>query len=276
MQQNSFPYETLAPRSFSLAGRTALVTGAAGHLGRAISKGLAQAGASVTLVGRNAAKLESVVEDLRSQGHQAKYTAIDLSDTAAVTDFADTYVETEGSLDILVNNAYSGPTNTLAASTPEQYRDSYNIAVVAAAELVRALTPAFRQAVTDHGDASVINIASMYGHISPDPAIYGDSGQNSPPYYSASKGALIQYSRYAAVHLAKDRIRVNSISPGPFPPLSFREDKPDFYGELVQKVPMNRIGVADDMIGPVVFLASSNAQYVTGINLCVDGGWTSW
>jgi NAD(P)-dependent dehydrogenase (short-subunit alcohol dehydrogenase family) len=126
------------------------------------------------------------------------------------------------------------------------------------------------------GDASVVNIASMYGHVSPDPAIYGDSGQNSPPYYSAAKAALIHYTRYAAVHLAPDRVRVNAISPGPFPPMRFRDEKPDFYAQLVKKVPMGRIGMAEDMVGPLVFLASPHAQYVTGTNLCVDGGWTAW
>lgn len=274
--ENDFPYDSLPARSFSLEGRTALVTGGAGHLGSAVSKGLAAAGAHVCLLGRNEAKLSELAEIISDNGGSARYETVDLADIDELNQFAVTYAERHGALDILVNNAYSGPTNTLEASTPEQYAASFHMAVTVAAELVRGLLPALRHAVQQRGDASVVNIASMYGHVSPDPAIYGDSGQNSPPYYSAAKGGLIQYTRYAAVHLAPERIRVNSISPGPFPPMRFREEKPDFYTQLVRKVPMRRIGTAEDLIGPVVFLGSPHSQYVTGVNLPVDGGWTSW
>lgn len=274
--ESDFPYESLPERSFSLNGRTALITGAAGHLGSAISLGLAGAGAHIHLIGRNEAKLAALADKIAEAGGSAGHEVVDLTNIDKLNRFTAAYTEKHHALDILVNNAYAGPTNTLSASTAAQYGESFHIAVTVAAELVRGLLPAFRKAVATRGDASVINIASMYGHVSPDPAIYGDSGQNSPPYYSAAKGGLIQYSRYAAVHLAPERIRVNAISPGPFPPLRFREEKPEFYRQLVGKVPMGRIGTAEDLIGPVVFLASPNAQYVTGINLCVDGGWTSW
>lgn len=272
----NFEYETLAPHGFSLAGRTALITGGAGHLGTALSEGLAAAGARVQLVGRNRDKLSTVVEAIRARGQDAQYSVLDLTDMEAVQAFTADYVAQNQPLDILVNNAYAGPTGTLEAASPQDYNNAYHIAVTVSAELVRGLLPAFRTAVKTQGDASVINIASMYGHVSPDPAIYGDSGQNSPPYYGAAKGALIQYTRYAAVHLAPERIRVNTISPGPFPPLRFRDEKPDFYQSLVSKVPLQRIGTPADMIGPLVFLASPSAQYVTGTNLCVDGGWTAW
>ena len=116
----------------------------------------------------------------------------------------------------------------------------------------------------------------MYGHISPDPRIYGDSGYNSPPYYSTSKGALLQYTRYAACHLGSMGIRVNSISPGPFPPIRVRKGLPEFFEQLERKVPLGRVGRAVDIVGPVVFLASSCSLYVTGTNIEVDGGWTKW
>ncbi len=276
MTQADFPYDKMPASTFSLQGRRALVTGGAGHLGTAISKGLAGAGAHVLLVGRNMDKLQAVVDQITDAGGTASCQALDLMDDDALAAFTAQMCADGHPLDILVNNAYGGPTNTLAASTADQWRKSYDIAVVASAELVRGLVPAMRLAVETNGDASVINIASMYGHVSPDPTIYGTSGQNSPPFYGAAKGALLQYNRYAAVHLAGDRIRVNAISPGPVPPLNFREQKPDFYKELVSKVPLRRIGVADDMIGPIVFLASPASQFVTGTNLCVDGGWTAW
>ncbi|MCL6705563.1 SDR family oxidoreductase [Pseudomonas sp. R2.Fl] len=262
--------------TFELSGRRAIVTGGAGHLGRAISRGLAAAGAAVHLVGRNVEKLKAVATELGNEGYEISFEAVNLSDAAAIEQFADRFIASNGALDILVNNAYSGVTNSLENSTADQFRDSYNIGMVAAAELIRTLLPALRAAVSLRKDASVINIASMYGHVSPDPRIYGDSGQNSPPFYGALKGALIQYTRYAACHLAKDGIRVNAISPGPFPPASFRETKPEFYKQLVSKVPLSRLGAAEDLVGPVVFLASPSARFVTGVNLPVDGGWTAW
>ena len=276
MSLPDFPYDGLAPQTLSLAGRRALVTGGAGHLGSALALGLARAGAHVHLVGRNADRLAARVAEIEAEGLSAEATPLDLTDIAALQGFTAGQAAAGTALDILVNNAYAGPTGTLQASTPEQFAASYHIAVVVAAELVRGLQPCLEAAVAARGDASVVNIASMYGHVSPDPAIYGSSGQNSPPHYGAAKGGLLQYTRYAAVHLAPHRIRVNAISPGPFPPLRFREEKPDFYDQLRRKVPMGRIGLPEDLVGPLVFLASGAAQFVTGINLPVDGGWTTW
>ncbi|GAB4576895.1 MAG: SDR family oxidoreductase [Roseibium sp.] len=263
-------------RVFDLTGKRAVVTGAAGHLGQAITTGLADAGADLLLVGRNRSKLETLVESLRAQGRSATCEALDLSQPEEISAFSEKLVSEGQPVDILVNNAYSGVTNSLENSTADQYASSYQIGMIAAAELVRTLLPAMRAAVARRGDASVVNIASMYGHVSPDARIYGDSGQNNPPFYGAVKGALIQYTRYAACHLAKDGVRVNAVSPGPFPPISFRETKPEFYKELLNKVPMGRIGLPEDLSGPVVFLSSSAAAYITGVNLPVDGGWTAW
>jgi NAD(P)-dependent dehydrogenase (short-subunit alcohol dehydrogenase family) len=116
----------------------------------------------------------------------------------------------------------------------------------------------------------------MYGMVSPDPRIYGNSGQNNPPFYGAAKGALLQLTRYAACHLASHKIRVNAISPGPFPAGNLQESNPAFYKELCNKNPMNRIGHPDELAGAILFLASDAASFVTGINLPVDGGWTAW
>jgi NAD(P)-dependent dehydrogenase (short-subunit alcohol dehydrogenase family) len=116
----------------------------------------------------------------------------------------------------------------------------------------------------------------MYGMVSPDPAIYGDSGMNNPPFYGASKAAVIQLSRYFAGHVIERGIRTNSVSPGPFPPDSIKTTNSEFHAELCKKTPMGRIGQAGEVAAAVHFLLSSDASYINGANLPVDGGWTSW
>jgi len=122
---------------------------------------------------------------------------------------------------------------------------------------------------------SIINISSIYGEVSPDPSIYEDSGYNSPPQYGSGKAAIIQFTRYAACHLAKKGIRVNSISPGSFLKPEVQKNQ-NFVNNLKKKIPLGRIGDPDELKGAVVFLASKSSSYITGENIHVDGGWIAW
>jgi len=126
------------------------------------------------------------------------------------------------------------------------------------------------------GGASIVNISSMYGMVSPDPSLYADTGANNPAHYGATKAGLIQLTRYLACHIAKQGIRVNSISPGPFPKIAEDPAGSQFIKALESKVPMGRIGQPEEVAGPVTFLLSGAASYVNGANIPVDGGWTAW
>ena len=253
---------------FSLQGRVALVTGAAGYVGRAIASCLARAGATVLLNGRRPEPLEELRACLAAEGLSARVVAGDIArpDTLRAIEAA-----VAGRLDVLVNNAHAGRAGTIASATEADYLDAFSIAVVAAAKLVQGLAEPLRAS----GHASVINIASMYGMVSPDPSVYRP-GTNNPPFYGAAKGALLQWTRYAAVHLAADNIRVNAISPGPFPAPAVQAAEPVLVSALAARVPLKRIGRADELRGPVLFLASDAASFVTGANIVVDGGWTAW
>jgi NAD(P)-dependent dehydrogenase (short-subunit alcohol dehydrogenase family) len=261
---------------FSMRGKTVVLTGAAGRLGSAMAVGLAAAGAKLWLAGRNEASLKKVQTQITTAGGQADVATVDLQDEKSLQSFTQMLAAKSQKINALVNNAYAGETGTIETITAKQFADVYNITVVAAAELVRQLLPSLQEAVAQDGDAAVLNICSMYGMVSPDQSIYGDSGMNSPPHYGSAKGALIQYTRYAACHLAPRGIRVNAISPGPFPPADFKTAKPAFHDALTKKVPLQRIGRPDELIGAAVFLCSSASTYVTGVNLPVDGGWTAW
>lgn len=272
--RNSSP---LSPgQLFGLEGRVALVTGAAGHLGSALAEALAAAGATVLLNGRNVEALTSVRDRIEASGGSAEVAVCDLLDSEAVGALVDRIEGDHGRLDVVVNNAYRGTTGTIESATTADYDHSFRIGLTAPADLVgRALGLLERSATPDHS-TSIINVASMYGLVSPDPGVYGDSGHNSAPYYGAAKAALVHWTRYAAVHLAPRGIRVNSVTPGPFPKPTVRENMPQLWDNLTSKVPMGRLGSPRELCGAVVFLASDAASFVTGTNVAVDGGWTAW
>jgi|SRR5579872_268883 len=263
-------------RMFDLRGRVALVTGAGGHLGRSLAAALSEAGAHVVLAGRSAAPLERLAADLAGAEGGVSIRQLDVESDANIERTVENIGADHGRLDVLVNNAYSGRVGNMETATIEDFERAYRICVTAAFSLMQKARPLLERAAEDTAGASVINIASMYGFVSPDPRIYGDSGKNNPPHYGAAKGGLIQLTRYAACHMAPSRIRVNAISPGPFPPASIEQTNPAFFGELCRKNPMGRIGHPDDLKGAVLYLASDASCYVTGINLPVDGGWTAW
>lgn len=262
---------------FTLENRIALITGACGHLGREMVMGLANAGAHVIINGRSNEKLTLLADELNKQDLEVTLCNVDLLDNAAVSRIVPNIIERFGKLDILVNNAYAGAPGSLVNATASSFSAAYDIAVSSAFHLISTCVPfLIKAAQQSTASSSVINIASMYAHVSPDPEIYGNSGFNNPPYYGAAKAGLVQLTRYLACHYAKDHIRVNSISPGPFPPQSISERHPSFYEQLCSKVPMGRIGKAVEIKGPLLFLASEASSFVTGADLKVDGGWTAW
>jgi len=262
---------------FRLDGRVAFLSGAAGHLGRPMAKALAYAGAHVVLNGRNQGALAAVADEIRSAGLSASVVCFDVTDGAEARRQIELIGEKHGRLDVLVNNASPSKPGTIKSATTADFDLLYRVNVVAAFELLQVAVPLLKETgAKTPGGASVINIASMYGMVSPDPSIYGTSGANNPPYYGAAKAALIQFTRYAACHLGTQGIRVNSISPGPFPDVKYLERDPAFHDKLKAKNPMHRTGDPAELQGPLLFLASDASSYVTGVNLAVDGGWTAW
>lgn len=259
---------TSPQKLFSLEGRVALVTGGGGHLGGAMARALAGAGATLWLAGRTPGPLETLRDTLKEEGHSAEALPLDVTDGDAVRNA----MARIGPFGILVNNAHSGKTGTIESGQAEDYTNAFDVAVTAAAGLTQAAVPALEAS----GHGAIINVASMYGMVSPDPAIYGETGHNSPPWYGAAKGGLLQLTRYLAVHLAPRGIRANAISPGPFPKPAVREKMPELWATLETKTPLKRLGAPEELMGAAQFLASDASSFVTGVNLPVDGGWTAW
>lgn len=258
---------------FSLQDRVILLTGAAGYLGSAMAKGLISAGASVILAGRTPSSLEQLAATLGAEGGKVSILECDVGDAASRDKAIDWLHNKFSRLDGMVNNAYSGRVGVIEDISSEDFSAACAQNLAGPFHLIQGCIDLLEKA---EGDASIVNISSMYGKISPDPGIYGDSGQNNPVHYGATKGGLIQMTRYLACHLATRNIRVNSLSPGAFPRPEVRQTAPDFLSRLEQKIPMSRIGESGEVVGPLLFLLSPAASYVTGIDLAVDGGWTAW
>jgi NAD(P)-dependent dehydrogenase (short-subunit alcohol dehydrogenase family) len=262
---------------FRLDKRVILITGAAGHLGSPIAKAVAAVGAIPLMGGRNAAKLQGLSNEIGQAGGRSMVLPFDIGDGQDCRNAIDRIKDTFGNLHGIVNCAYSGRPATLEMSTEQDFVMACQQNLAGPFTLVHASIPLMRDAARDcRGGASIVNIASMYGMVSPNPSIYGDSGMNNPPFYGATKAGLIQLTRYLAVHLGPYNIRSNSLSPGPFPPLSVQHTQPEFHESLCRKTALGRIGLADELVGAVLFLLSDASSYITGANLAVDGGWTAW
>jgi len=261
---------------FRLEGRVAFISGAAGHLGRSMAKGLAEVGAHVVLAGRTEEKLTALVDEFLAEGLDASAAVVDVTDAEAVQRAFARIREEHGRLDVLLNNAYEGASGTLETASVDAFARAYDVAVIGAFRCIVAAKSLLRSAVQETGNASVINIASMYGVVSPDLRTYDSPEESNPPFYGAAKAALLQLTRYAACEYAREGIRVNAVSPGPFPKSEICTQNPTFHQRLCAKTPLGRVGEAEELKGVVVFLASDAATYVTGINVPVDGGWTAW
>lgn len=257
---------------FTLKGKVAFVTGATGYLGKAMVYALGAAGAHIILNGREESKVLALTKEMEKAGLSVEGAVFDIKNESDIAD----YFSTVSKLNILVNNAYQGGSGSIELSELKDYRNSYEVSLISAVSLFKAALPALHQSVLTEGDASVINIASMYGIVSPDFRIYDDAKSSNPAFYGASKAALIQWSRQAACEFGSQGIRVNSISPGAFPNALVQSERRDFIEKLSDKIPLGRVGKTNELCAPVVFLASSGSSYVNGSNLVVDGGWTCW
>ena len=236
-------------------------------------RALGQAGAHLIVNGRDGQALAAFAATLRAEGICAEAAAFDVLDLAALRAFFAGHYSSRGRLDILVNNAVAMQVKSFDAVTPEDFARTFQSSVTAAFESCRAALPALRRAVDESGDASVINIASMYASVAPEARLYADRAQQSPFHYGPAKAGLLQLTRHLAAEFGPHRIRVNALAPGPFPAAIADAD---FGARLAARTMLGRLGDKTEIGGPLLFLASPAASYVTGATLAVDGGWTAW
>lgn len=253
---------------FGLRGRTAVVTGATGRLGRVMAGALAGAGATTWLIGRDQARLAALAEELGPHCRPARCDVTSGDDVAAL---GRALTEEAGRVDVLVHNAHVGRGGSLRTSKPADYLEAADLAFAAFQRLLDATRDLLVKAAAD-GSPSVITVASMYGLVSPKPHLYDRPEAGNPPYYGAVKAGLVQLTRYAAVELGPSGVRVNCVTPGAFP----GGGDPALLARLGQQTPLGRVGDPAEIATSILYLASPRTSYVTGANLVVDGGWTAW
>jgi NAD(P)-dependent dehydrogenase (short-subunit alcohol dehydrogenase family) len=246
---------------FSLDGQVAIVTGGSKGLGLAIAKGLAEAGALLTLASRSQEALDQAAKEIESTGGHAIAAATDVTDAAAVRAMVGQTVEAYGTVDILVNNAgvapFFGNIDRIRMHRFERY---FATNFMGAMHAMRAVAPILLK----KQGGSVLNVASLAGFI----AVPGLA------YYSTSKAALINLTRTAAHEWGPSGVRVNAIAPGSIETDMNAQARliPDFTEGVLKSIPMGRWGQPEDVVGPAVFLCSPAAAWVNGAVLVVDGG----
>ena len=256
----------------SLKGKVAIVTGASGWLGSAMSRALAEAGARLVVTSRNTEQAEAFADSLPGEGHLG--LGFSQGDTDTIPGFVADVVARMGQIDILVNNAYGGAPAKIDTATAEDFDQAYHVGVTSYFILARDVALHLRER---GAPGSIVNIGSMYGVVASYPEAYEGLGINSPPNYHGLKGGIVHLTRHLAVYWAKDNIRVNCLSPGPFPKMPQIDDShPGFIPRLEQKVPLGRMGRPEELKGLILLLASDAGSYITGQNILVDGGWTAW
>ena len=259
-------------RLFDLSGQVALVTGATGHLGQAICEALAEAGAAVLAASsKEIERARDVCNQLPSpSGAQHSAVLLDqMNEASCESGFAGA-VEAAGKVDILVNNGLEPCGEDLNTVTHDQFA-RHQVNNAGYFYLARKLRD---HVVADRRAGNILMVGSMYGQVGSYPETYEGVCAASSAAYHALKGGTIHLTRHLAVYWATDKVRVNCLSPGPFP--NPEKVPPELVARLCTKSPMKRMGEPHELKGAVVFLTSSASSYVTGHNLNVDGGWTAW
>lgn len=258
-----------------LNGRIALVTGGFGHVGVAILNSLAELGADLIVVERRDKINHYVAEEIQNKwGCKVFIYSCDLENHDERKDLIGRILNEHRSLNILINNAaFIGDSALTGWNVPfeeqsiETWRRALEVNLTAPFELCQRLS----SRMSESKGASIINIGSIYDHLGPNWRLYNGVEMSNPAAYGASKGGLLQITRWLSTTMAP-KVRVNSISLGGI----FRNQDPTFVCRYIEGVPLGRMAVEGDFSGAIVFLASDMSSYVTGHSLNVDGGWSAW
>jgi len=264
---------------FSLKNKTAIVTGALGLIGKEHCKALSEAGANVVAADIDESKCSEFAKTLSTESIGV---LLDVTKKNSIQNLRDAVLKKFGHIDVLVNNAaindmFEDPKAATEQSKFENYPlDLWQKSIDVNLTGVFLCSQILGTEMAKQKSGSIINIASTYGITAPDQSLYinkdGTQSFYKPPAYSATKGAVIMFTKYLAAYWGKDGVRVNTLTPG-----GVENNQDEFFIEKYSsKTPLGRMAKPGDYKGALIFLASDASSYMTGANLIVDGGWTCW
>lgn len=254
---------------YSIKDKVIVISGATGYLGSAMCEDLSKAGAKVIVLSRNLEKAKNLCVELNISKEQA--FKIDVSSNKSIEECFKNIIAKFEKIDILVNNVCFVKPVSFGKYTREDWQINLDGSVVS----IDMVTQEVLKHMIPRKKGKIINISSMYGMISPDESIYESEESVNPIAYGVGKAGVIQYTKYAAMKLAKHNINVNCITYGAFPNLKNVKDE-KFLEALSKKTFLKRVGLSKEATSAVYFLSLDESSYVTGQNIVVDGGWTSW
>jgi len=256
----------------SLKKNLSIVTGGSGHLGSAISEALAELGSDIIIIGSNEDKGKKFAQKIKDTFNvDAIFDLVDINSYESIDKY---FNQKKPKASILINNAFTWPSIPKVEETSwNDFEHTVRSGITSPFYFTKLATEFMKQ----NSKGAIINIGSMYGMISPNFKIYHNKpNMGNALAYNAAKAAIIQMTKYMAVHYAPWNIRVNCISPGPFPHPGTFNDKEWFEKELKDMNPMKKLGEPWQLKGAVALFATELGSYITGQNLPIDGGWTIW
>lgn len=252
-----------------------MITGATGGIGQKMAETVAEMGGNLVLVDRPGSDYSTVIQSVDDLGKvEINLIDCDLENSDSREELIESLISNKKGLDVLINNAafvgtsgLEGWVTSFEEQSIETWRRAVEVNLTAAFDLSKGLYPKLKQS----GHGAIVNVASIYGISGPDYSLYEDTAMGNPAAYAASKGGLLQLTRWLATTLAPE-VRVNAISPGGV----FRNQPEVFVDRYQNRTPLKRMAVEDDFKGVTAYLISDLSSYVTGQNMVIDGGWTSW
>ena len=255
----------MASNLFDLNGKTAVITGGNGGIGFGMAVGLAEAGANIVIAARNETKTSESINRLKGMGTECEGIQVEVTEESSVQQMVSKTIDRFGSLDIIINNAGIGIRKLPHEYTIKEWNKVVDINLPGAFICSKEVYPHMKE----NGGGKIINIGSMTSIFGLDWAVA----------YASSKGGIVQMTKTLAVSWAKDNIQANSILPGWIHTdltQGLKDNFRDRYDHILTRIPHERWGEPNDLAGTAVFLSSKASDYVTGVSIPVDGGYTSF